>query len=100
MVAITSPVTDYTSTAVVWYVPSDSTPGLTYSVTSRPGICPCGQKVEGIYHCSCPDHIHRARDCKHVKRALHGQAPAVVVPAPAPVRLRAITPADVDELYG
>ena len=97
MVAVNSPAQAYPKTAVVWYVPSDSTPGLTYAVTSRPGVCPCGQKVDGLYHCSCPDHIHRARDCKHVRRALHGHAPAAVVSVP--VRLRPITEADVDSLY-
>jgi hypothetical protein len=72
MATATSPVT-------VYYARSDSNPDLVYTVAALDGRCPCGQQVRGIYHCSCPDHIHRARDCKHVKRALAGLiAPATV----------------------
>ena len=72
MVTATSPVQ-------VYYVRSDSNPALHYTVAAVDGRCACGQRIDGLYHCSCPDHIHRARDCKHVKRVLTGQvAPATI----------------------
>src|SRR5215208_7438977 len=56
----------------VYTVPSDSTPGLTYTVAAIDGVCACGQRIGGLWHCSCPNHVHRARDCKHVKRVVAG----------------------------
>ena len=68
-----------TSPVPVYYARSDSNPDLFYAVAAVDGRCSCGQQVAGLYHCSCPDHVHRARDCKHVKRVLAGQvAPAAV----------------------
>ena len=55
-----------------YFVPSDSVPGLTYTIAATDAGCACGQKVRGLYHCSCPDHVHRARDCKHIKRTVAG----------------------------
>ena len=71
--------TTATSLVQVYYVRSDSNPALFYTVGAIDGRCACGQNISGLYHCSCPDHIHRARDCKRVKRVVAGQvAPAIV----------------------
>ena len=63
----------------VYTVPSDSTPGLAYTVAAIDGVCACGQSTAGLWHCSCPDHVHRARGCKHVKCVVAG----LVAPAAA-----------------
>ena len=70
-----------THPAPVYYVRSDSNPNLFYTVAAVDGRCSCGQKIGGLWHCSCPDHVHRARDCKHVKRVVAGLV------APASVRV-------------
>ena len=63
----------------MYYARSDSYSDLFYTVTAVDGRRACGQQVRGIYHCSCPDHVHCARDCKHVMRVLAGLiAPATV----------------------
>ena len=81
----------------VYYLRSDTDPNLFYTVAQVDSRCACGQRIAGLLHCSCPDHVHRARDCKHVRRVLAGEiVPATVkaVPVAAPRSL------PVDDLYG
>ncbi len=68
-----------TSPAQVYYARSDSDPTRFYIVAAVDGRCACGQKISGLYHCSCPDHVNRARDCKHVTRVVAG----LIAPATA-----------------
>ncbi len=42
---------------LVAYVESETTEGMYYKVTIG----------NGIWTCTCPDHIHRQRYCKHMK---------------------------------
>lgn len=60
-------------TGPMFFVRSDSDPRRFHTVAQIDGRCACGQQIAGLMHCSCPDHTHRARDCKHVKRVLAGQ---------------------------
>jgi hypothetical protein len=46
-----------------------TTPNLTYLV----GI----DAQTDLYTCTCPDHIYRHRDCKHIKRVQAQTRPAV-----------------------
>ena len=68
--ATTSPAPSYPTIPPLVFVRSDSDPKLFYTVSTGDDRCACGQHLSGIYHCSCPDHVNRARDCKHVKRVL------------------------------
>ena len=86
-----SPVYQFTAAPAVpgptidplYFVRSDTNPNLFYTVGQVDGRCACGQRIAGLMHCSCPDHVHRARDCKHVRAVLAGQAvPATVKGAP------------------
>ncbi len=83
-------------TAPLTFVRSDSTPDLFYTVAQVDDRCACGQRIVGLMHCSCPDHIHRARDCKHIRRALAGEG-ITAKPKPQPVLTLAQVNAD---LYG
>ena len=68
-----------TNPSQVYYARSDADPTRFYLVAAVDGRCACGQQIAGLWHCSCADHIHRARDCKHVKRVVAGLiAPATV----------------------
>jgi hypothetical protein len=61
----------------VYYARSDRNPAIFYLVAAVDNRCRCGDKSRGLWHCGCPDHIYRARDCKHVKRVQAGAlAPA------------------------
>jgi hypothetical protein len=61
----------------VYYARSDANPTLFYLVAAVDGRCACGSKLRGLWHGTCPDHVNRDRDCKHIKRVLAGQiAPA------------------------
>lgn len=67
------------SPSQVYYVRSDTDVDLFYLVAAVDDRCACGQKSYGLWHCSCPDHRYRARDCKHIRRVVEGQvAPARV----------------------
>lgn len=44
------------------YIPSDSTPGLTYRIY---------RDSRGQLHCSCPDHVFREKNCKHLLKAFY-----------------------------
>lgn len=78
-------------TGALFFARADSDHHRFYTVAQVDGRCPCGDKSRGVMHCQCPDHLNRARDCKHIKRALRGEAivampkrtPAAAVPAPA-----------------
>ena len=83
-------------TSPLYFVRSDSNRDLFYTVAAIDDRCACGQNIAGLYHCSCPDHIHRARDCKHIRAALAGQAINA-----RPKARPALTLADVNaDLYG
>ena len=59
-------------TGPIWYAPS-STSGKFYLVgLDATDFCKCGQRVPALYHCECPDHVHRARDCKHIRAVVAG----------------------------
>jgi hypothetical protein len=45
----------------------------------------------GFYACECPDHQHRERDCKHIKRVQAGEITAAQPKRPAPALLPAFT---------
>ena len=62
------------TTRLLYFVRSTTNRDLFYTVAQLDDRCACGQCIAGLMHCSCPDHIHRARDCKHIKQALAGQA--------------------------
>lgn len=87
-------------TGPIWYAPS-STPGKFYIVgVDAADFCKCGQRVAGVYHCECPDHVHRARDCKHIRAVVAGAvnpAKRKETPVPAPVTVPASCP--VCDLY-
>ncbi len=63
-------------TAPLFFVRSTTNRDLFYTVAQIDDRCACGQQISGLMHCSCPDHVHRARDCKHVRQVLVGQAVA------------------------
>jgi hypothetical protein len=66
-----------TLTSPVYYACSDSDSALFYLVAAVDGRCACGSKLCGLWHCTYPDHIYRARDCKHIQRVQAGElAPA------------------------
>ena len=50
------------------------------------------------YTCECPDHTYRRRDCRHIEQVKRGCG-LIAAPVCRP-SVRAITKADVDELYG
>ena len=63
----------------LYFVRSDRNPNLFYTVGHVEGRCACGQRIVGLLHCQCQDHILRAHDCKHVRRVVAGQVrPAMV----------------------
>ncbi len=88
-------------TGPLWFAPS-STPNKFYIVGVDAGeFCKCGQRVAGLFHCECPDHVHRARDCKHIRAVVAGAvkpAKRKETPAPVPVVVPASCP--VCDLYG
>ena len=76
-----APVQAYQPDALYFVRSSD--PNLFYTVGQVDGRCQCGQRIPGLMHCQCPDHVHRARDCKHVRAVLAGQvAPATAKATP------------------
>ncbi len=83
-------------TAPLYFVRSDSNPRRFYTVAQLDDRCSCGQRIAGLMHCSCPDHIHRAHDCKHVRRALAGEAIAAKPKARPTLTLTEVN----DSLYG
>ena len=95
MTAIT-PSPSYLSGSL-YFVRSDRNPALFYTVAAVDGRCACSQRIVGLLHCQCPDHVHRARDCKHVHQVIAGQVvPATPKAMPAPVPRPSF---DVDDLY-
>ena len=67
----------------LYFVRSDRNPNLFYTVGQAGGRCACGQRIGGLWHCQCPDHIHRARDCKHVRAVVAGSVRPATVKATA-----------------
>lgn len=69
-----------TNTTTVFEAPSDSGRG-SYLVFAADGVCLCGSRWVGFWHCECWDHVRWERDCKHIGRARRGElkpyAPAV-----------------------
>jgi hypothetical protein len=63
-VRTSSPLPAYTVKAVSFTVPGTK-PGSSYTVTADP-------KDGMIVACTCPDHTHRRRDCKHMKLIASG----------------------------
>ena len=84
------------TTAPLYFVRSSSNRDLFYTVAAVDDRCACGQPIAGLMHCSCPDHVHRARDCKHVRQAHAGQAVAAKPTARPALKLDEIN----DSLYG
>ena len=83
-----------TTIDALYFVRSSTNPHLFYTVGQVDGRCACGQRIAGLLHCQCPDHVHRAHDCKHVRAVLAGQA------VPATLKAAVAAPAfDVDDLY-
>ena len=72
-----TPVPSYTGP--VYYARSDRHANHFYAV----GV----NAATGLYACECPDHQHRQRDCKHIRRVQAGQVPAAQSKRPSrPVR--------------
>ena len=73
-----------TTTATAYTVPSHSRPGVAYQTTRT--------------RCTCPDHVYRGRECKHM-RAVPAHRPVRVV---GQARERAVCPTCLlpDCLYG
>lgn len=82
--------------APLYFVRSDTDPRRYYSIAQVDDRCACGQRIAGLLHCSCPDHLHRARDCKHIKAHLRGESISAR-PKARPTRTLAEVNAD---LYG
>ncbi len=82
--------------AALYFVRSDTNPNLFYTVGQVDGRCACGQRIAGLLHCQCADHVNRARDCKHVKRVLAGQA----LPATPKVKAAPGHTLPIDSFYG
>ena len=79
--ATTSPVPVYT--ARQWLVRSARDPETLYTISIDPQTF--------LFVCTCPDHVYRQRDCKHIRRVQAHQGirphvpenqPAVVARAP------------------
>ena len=83
-------------TSPLYFVRSESDPRRFYTIAQLDDRCACGQQISGLMHCSCPDHIHRARDCKHVRQVLAGQAVSAKPKAPAALSLAEVNA----DLYG
>ena len=80
----------------LYFVRSDRNPNLFYTVGHVEGRCACGQRIVGLLHCQCPDHIHRARDCKHVRSVIRGE----VRPARVKVTVGESRQLDDNDLWG
>lgn len=77
-------------TGPIWYAPC-STPGTFYTVgLDAAAFCKCGQQIAGLYHCECPDHVHRARDCKHIRAVVSGVVKMARRKEAAPVPVQAV----------
>ena len=81
----------------LYFVRSGRNPNLFYTVGQVDGRCACGQRIAGLLHCQCPDHIHRARDCKHVRQVVAGSVRPATVKAGAAAATA--VPFSVDDLY-
>lgn len=95
----TTPI-QYHITGLTWQAPSASRAGATYTVEAfvdRTGPGP----IIRAGACTCPDHTHRRRTCKHMAAAERGtygkpHAKAQVVRSPQ----RVTGPQAVEDLYG
>ena len=93
-----APVQAYQPEAL-YFVRSDKRPHVFYTVGQVDNRCACGQHIAGLWHCSCPDHINRVHDCKHIDRVVSGEIrPATVKATPKPASVRSSF--DIDSLYG
>ena len=93
-----NPVSQSTTATALYFVRSDKRPHVFYTVAAIDNRCACGQRIAGLLHCQCADHINRAHDCKHVERVLRGEiAPATLKALPATAEIPQF---DASDLYG
>ncbi len=60
----------------LYFVRSGVTPTQFYAVSTD---------TRGLYQCECPDHTHRARDCKHIRQVQAGAVREAVRTTPVPL---------------